>query len=57
MPIFLTRALLQVNFASSVEDQNMHSAMEQVIPMHLRAARGAQNPIIFIDDREALTGR
>ena len=57
MSIFPPRALLQVNFACFIKDQNVNSAMEQVIPMHLRAARVAENPIVFIDDREGLTLR
>ena len=57
MSIFPPRALLQVNFACFIKDQNVNSAMEQVIPMHFRAARLAQNPIFFIDDWEALSLR
>jgi len=57
MSIFPPRALLQVNFACFIKDQNVNSAMEQVIPMHLRAARVAENPIVFIDDREGLALR
>src|SRR5262245_15701923 len=54
MPIFPARALLQINFTDRVENQDVNGTMAQVIPMHLRAAGIAQNPVVFIDDGEAL---
>ena len=38
MSIFPARALLQVNIAGLVENQDVNGAMAQVIPMHFRAA-------------------
>jgi len=57
MPIFPARAVLQVNLAGRVENQDVNGAMAQVIPMHLGTAGIAQNSIVFIDDGETLIVR
>jgi hypothetical protein len=54
MSIFAARALLQIKLASLVKNQDVDSAMTQVIPMHFGAGRMAQNPIHFIDHWEEL---
>ncbi len=54
MPIFPTRALLQINFAGLVEYQDVNGPMPQVIPMHFGAACVSQYSIIFIDDWKLL---
>ncbi len=54
MPVFPTRALLQINVTGLIKYQDVNGAMAQVIPMHLRTVRISQNSIVFIDDWEAL---
>ena len=52
MPILPARALLQEQLAAAVENEQVHGAMAQVIPMHFRAGFGSDDAIIFIHDRE-----
>ena len=54
MPIFPTGALLQIHISDLIENEDMNGAMEEVIPMHFRAACVAADSVVLIDHREPL---
>ena len=54
VPIFPAGTFLQKHFTSRVENEDVHGAMSQVIPMHFGPRGAAYDPILFIDHREQL---
>jgi hypothetical protein len=56
MPIFPAGALLQVHIPGEIENEDMNSAMPQVIPMHFGAARVGGDSVILVDYWELLGG-
>ena len=56
MPIFPARTLLQEQFPRAVENENVHGAMPQVIPMHFAAWRGPNHAVHFVHHRKLLRG-
>jgi hypothetical protein len=52
MPILEARSFLKKKLANPVEEEDVHGPVEQVIPMHFAAWRGADYAVLGIDHGE-----